>query len=282
MRRLGRGLSGHIGADILHPIPLLQLVDGVQPQRGGHIPPRAVAFRVDLAVIHQLLISRAHLLINKPNRAAANHHLVAQLVHRPGVCQVAVVHSRQIRQVAGVAADVLLRLDAVHKHQVGPGRDVGPAARHRILPPVDGIGVAAGDDDKIGVAAGVQGGADFLHVFRDGNHLLAGKKAALLGKQLVLQMDGRHAGRLVFPHRALHIQRVAVARVGIADDGNVHRIGDIFGVGNHLGHREQPHIGEAPLGRSAGAGHINRPMPHILGNAGVQGIQHKGGNRHPV
>ena len=123
---------------------------------------------------------------------------------------------------------------------------------------------------------------NFLDVFGDRNHLLAREKAALFRKDLVLQVDGGHPGGFVFPHRAPHIERVAVARIRVADDRNADGVGDIPGVGHHFGHRQQAHIGEAALGGRAGPGHIHGAVAHILGNAGVQGVERKGRNHHFV
>ena len=131
-----------------------------------------------------------------------------------------------------------------------------------VLPTGDGIGVAAGDDHEIGVGTRVQCGLYLLHRFFLGDDLLAGEEAAFLGEHLVFDVDARDAGRFVFADGALDVQGVAVAGVGVADHGDVHRSGDIFGVGDHLSHGQQSHVGKPPLGGGAGAGHVNGLETH--------------------
>ena len=44
----------------------------------------------------------------------------------------------------------------------------------------------------------------------------------------------------------------------------------------------RPTSGEAPFGGGAGAGHVDGLVSHVLSNAGVQGVEHEGGDDHPV
>jgi hypothetical protein len=107
---------------------------------------------------------------------------------------------------------------------------------------------------------------------------LPAKKAALLGKHLVFQVNGRHASRLVLANRAVHVQRVAVAGVGVANHRDVDGVSNVFRVGHHLGHGDQANVGKAAFGGSAGTGHIHGLMSHVFGDASVQGIQHERSN----
>ena len=82
-------------------------------------------------------------------------------------------------------------------------------------------------------------------------------------------MDSGHPGGLIFSNGALNVKRVPVAGVGIADHRNTHRVRDVFGVGHHLGHRQQAHIRKALLGGGARAGHVHRVKSHRFGNPGM-------------
>ena len=119
-------------------------------------------------------------------------------------------------------------------------------------------------------------------MLRHRHDLLALKEPAFFRKNLVFEMNGGHAGGLIFPHRALHIQGIAIAGIGIADNRNVHGVGDIAGVGGHFGHGQQPHIGETPFRRRAGSGHIYGVKADGFGNAGVQGVHNKGRDNQPL
>ncbi len=47
--------------------------------------------------------------------------------------------------------------------------------------------------------------------------------AAALGRDLIFDMDRRHAGPLEFPHTTHEIDRIAVTGVGIGDNRNLYR-----------------------------------------------------------
>ena len=81
-----------------------------------------------------------------------------------------------------------------------------------------------------------------------GDHLFAGEEPALLGEQLVFNVDASHAGGLVLANGPLYVQRVSVARVRVADDWDIYCTGDVLGIGNHLSHGQQTHIRESALG----------------------------------
>ncbi len=67
-------------------------------------------------------------------------------------------------------------------------------------------------------ARGVDRGADLHARLLARDHLLAAGVAALLRADLVLDHHAGSAGAGVFGHRALHVERVAIAGVAVADD----------------------------------------------------------------
>ena len=95
-------------------------------------------------------------------------------------------------------------------------------------------------------------------------------------------MDAGYPGRLVLSDGPLDVQGVAVAGVSVTDHGDVHRSSDVFGIGDHLGHGQQSHVGEASLGGGASAGHVNGPKTHQLGDLGVEGVEHEGRHRQAI
>ena len=80
----------------------------------------------------------------------------------------------------------------------------------------------------------------------------------------------------------MHVEGVAISGVGVADNRDVHGVGDVLGVGDHFGHGQQAHVGEAPLGGGARAGHVYGVEPDRLGDSGVEGIEDKGGYDQPI
>ena len=153
-------------------------------------------------------------------------------------------------------------------------------ATHDVVPSVGLQGVGARDDDETAVAARVAGGADLRHHRFHRDDLLAREKTASLGKHLVLDVQCRHAGVLILAHGAPHVERVAVAGVGVADDGDVYRLRNRARVGGHLGHREQPEVGIAARGRGAESRHINGVEAGGGGEFRLQAIEDEGRDDH--
>ncbi len=111
--------------------------------------------------------------------------------------------------------------------------------------PVAGEGIGTRDDDEIGVAARLHGRLDLADVLACLDHVLAGHVSAPLGRHLILEVDGRHAGLLVGVHGLDHVDGIAVARIRIGDHGNAHGIGDATGVVDHLRAGQERHVGAA-------------------------------------
>ena len=71
-------------------------------------------------------------------------------------------------------------------------------------------------------------------------------------------MQPGHARALIGLHRAAHIHRAAIARVGVGHQRQAGGVGDAPGIVRHLGHGEQAHIRHAePACRRARARHVD-------------------------
>ena len=151
-----------------------------------------------------------------------------------------------------------------------------------VFPTRDSVGVAAGDNHEIRVGARIQSSLNLLHRFFLWDDLLAGEEAALLGEHLILDMHAGHARCFVLANGALDVQGVAIAGVCVADDGDVHRSGDIFGVGDHFSHGQQANVGKPQLSGGARPGHVNGLEPHRLGNLGMECVKNEGRNGQAV
>ena len=171
--------------------------------------------------------------------------------------QVAVVDQRQVAEFLGVTLQVVEGFDAIDEDQVGARCAIGACAQHDVVPSVGLQRVGARDDDEIAIAPRVAGGAHLRHHLFQLDDLLARQETASLGEHLVFDVQRRGARVFVLANGPPHVERISVARVGVADDGDVHRIRDRARVGDHLGHREQPEVWIAARGRSAEARHVD-------------------------
>ena len=119
-------------------------------------------------------------------------------------------------------------------------------------------GIRAGDDQKIFAAAGIHGGFYFGHHVLGIDHRLAAHMAAALRPLLILDMNGRGVRPLEFPNGTNHVHGVAVSRIGIRDQGDIHGIGHAGGVFDHLGEGDETQIRQPETGyRRAVSGHIH-------------------------
>ena len=151
--------------------------------------------------------------------------------------------------------------------------DIGRRALHGVLEAVAGDGVGARDDDEIGVDPCVHRGVNFLHHFGAGDHALAGKMPALLGKILVLELDGIGAAALEHLNGARHVDRIAETGVGIDDQRQRDHIAHGADVAGEFGQRDQADIRHAEKGiGDAGAGDVDRLEPDIFDHARGQRI----------
>jgi hypothetical protein len=170
---------------------------------------------------------------------------IAQNVVRDGGCLAAlgvVEQQRDVGERLGDRFDLVDRLWRLDEQRVRAGLAVRPRPRQRAVQTLDRARVRASDDQEVGRAPGGHRSRQLGNHLGRGKHLLALHMAALLGHDLVLEVDRRHAGRLVLAHGADHVDRVAVAGIGVRHHGNIHGLDDPPGVVDHLGHRHQSHV----------------------------------------
>ena len=117
--------------------------------------------------------------------------------------------------------DVLRRLD---KADIGAGFQIGVDAVDRGLQALDGARIGPGDDDEVLILPGVDGGVDLADHLGEADDLLALVMAAFLGRDLVLDMESGDPRFFVFADRADHVDRVAIAGVGIGNDRDADRL----------------------------------------------------------
>ena len=168
------------------------------------------------------------------------------------------VAERRLLELPRRGSELLGRLRCLDEPDVGARLEVRVHAVDRRLQTLDGARVRARDDDHVRIAPRVHRRLDLADHLRLAHQLLALVVAALLGRDLVFEMEGGDAGLLVLPHAADHVERVAVAGVHVGDHRDVqgvHRARDVL---RDLGHREQAHVRIAGRARVAAAGEVDR------------------------
>ncbi len=140
------------------------------------------------------------------------------------------------------ALDLLLGPRRLDEEHVGarPGR--GLAAAERLVEPGRRDRVGSRDDEEVRVRARLDRGADLSLELGEGNDLVTREMSAALGRHLVLEVECRHPRALVQPHRPPHRERVAVARVGVGDERDSDRRGEVAGVVDHLTEPREGHV----------------------------------------
>jgi hypothetical protein len=98
----------------------------------------------------------------------------------------------------------------------------------------------------------------------EADDLLALVMAAFLGADLVLDVECGDPRLLVLAHRADHVDRVAIAGVGIGDDRDRDRLDRQPDKADILRQGEQSEIGIAVRSRIAAAGQIDRLEPGLF------------------
>ena len=137
--------------------------------------------------------------------------------------------------------------------------------------------VGAGQDQRVGAGARVQRGLELAAHLGHGHHGFAVQVPATLGKALVLNLDHGGACALKAAHGALGVECVAKARVGVADDGRAHALGDAGQGVFHLGVGGQAHVGAAqPRVGNGSARQVQRLKARLLRHQGAQGVVHAG------
>ena len=159
-------------------------------------------------------------------------------------------------------------------HEIHAGVGVGAAAADGLVErATDGAeGVGARDDDEVGVqaVARVDGRAILPDRLLEAHDHLAGDVAAALGEHLVLDVDAGHAAAHVLLHRPDGRERVAVAVVGVGDDGDLDGAGDQGADSGHFRLGQEAHVGPAVGQGHRVAGQVDRLHAHLLGDLGVE------------
>ena len=75
------------------------------------------------------------------------------------------------------------------------------------------------------------------------------EEPALLREYLILDMGAADPDRFVLLRGAMYVYCVTVARIAVGYYRDVHRVGDVPGVGHHLSLGKQTYVGETVLGR---------------------------------
>ena len=150
-----------------------------------------------------------------------------------------------------------------------------------ILKPIHRIGIGPCNNHEVGVLPGINGGAYFLDHLVKGNNLLALHMAAFLGPELVLDVNGGHSCSLILADRATHIDRVAIACIGISDERSIANNGsEGCGPAHHLAHGQEADIGLTEhTGRCAEAGHVHGRKSCLSNEACAKGIVGPGSNK---
>ena len=103
-------------------------------------------------------------------------------------------------------------------------------------------GIGARDDTEIRVGPAGQGRFQLFYHFRQRDNLFSVQVAAPLGRDLVFDVNGGDADALVFTHGAHEIDGIAISRIGVGDDGNLHRRYNLGGALDHFRHGDQADI----------------------------------------
>ena len=175
-------------------------------------------------------LQRRERCLHRGDRRRKQHHriereLVADLLqlrrrqHRRFAAGHQVRHARLVHGGAE-SSHLVLGLGGFEEDDVGAlGLEIA-AARQRLVETVHGARVGSRHDQDIHAGACFHGGADLHARLVARNHLLAAGMPALLGADLVFDHDRGGARAGIFDHRALHIERIAITGVAVADQRN--------------------------------------------------------------
>jgi len=225
----------------------------------------------DIGVDHPGIAQFFELLVGQFWRAPAEHN----------------VEELRPRQATGDIGDLLHGRGRFDEGDVGTGLPIGGGALKGGGVAFGRNGVGARDDQKIALAAGVDGGFDLLHHLGGRDHVFAREMAAAPGKDLVLDLQGIGARALEQANGAHHVHGIAEAGVGIDHERAREYLADRRHVRCELAHRYQADVGDAEkrVG-DAGAGDIGGRKALIGDDARRQRIgdarqqQRRAGNEH--
>ena len=186
------------------------------------------------------------------------------------------------RQTGDLLVDehhLFLGLGGLDEDNVRAGFLVSKATLDGLFDAVNGTGVGTGHDHHVALA-GINGGLDLADHLFHGNDLTAGHVAALLGHDLVLELNDGDAGLLILADGALHVDGVAEAGVGVGDDEGV--AGSFHGVGSahdHFAHGHQADVGLAEVGGAlAVAGHVHGVEAEVSNDLRGESVVAAGGD----
>ena len=151
--------------------------------------------------------------------------------------------------------DAHRRLDEDH---VGARRGVDVRPRDRRVETFDGQRIRARDEHQVRVARGGARRAQLLRHLARGDHRLVVVVPAALGKRLVLEVQRRDAGALELAHGPLGVQRIAIAGVGIRDDGHAGVLDDVGEPIDDLAQGKEAEVGVAHAACDTAAGGVDR------------------------
>ncbi len=135
---------------------------------------------------------------------------------------------------------------------------------------------------SVAVLTGVDRRLDFTDHLAERDHLLTLVVPAFFRRHLVLDVEGGDPGLFVFPDRADHVERVAVAGVGIGDHRDSHRLDRQPDKAHVLRERQQAEIGIAVRPRIAAAGQVDRLEAGLLDEPRGERVISAGHHRVPA
>ena len=156
----------------------------------------------------------------------------------------------------GNGLDFLQSLWSLNERHVGTGRQRCIHTAHSRIKPLDRTSVSPGDDYKLFRSARCCRCPDLCQIVVERNELLVIEVTATLRKDLILDVDRRHAGSFECLYRAEDIQLVSVTGIGIGNEGNVDGAGYAPRIVDHLGHREKAEVRVPERGGGARARHV--------------------------
>ena len=169
------------------------------------------------------------------------------------------------------------RPDADHEQRIDARRLVGPAAGDRIVEAADLHGAgAAGDGEQRILAAGQRR----LHLADAlGDRGEAGLGRAVRRRQVgVLDAHAGNARRLELLDRAFHIERIAVAVVGVDHQRQAAGAVDAVGLGGELAQGQHDQVGGAQHGERGGRAREHAELEaEVLGDPGGDRVVHRAG-----
>jgi hypothetical protein len=117
-------------------------------------------------------------------------------------------------------------------------------APERLLETFRPAGIGAREDEDVGASlAGVDGGLDARDRLLPRDDALPAREAAALRGDLVFDHDAGESRLRVAANSPLHVHRVSVSSVGVADDGDSNSGADVFPLREHLPVGDEPGIG---------------------------------------